>query len=150
MWDFLGRPNAESSNGYGNSSSPMPTGNGTSNFRCPGTTSTVATTHWYSFSTNRVPNGSGGYYDSLANCIPESALHDYTCSMATNLAVAHANQLKAKYIKIYTIGLGNNVNGTLMRNLATNSTMYYYAPTTNDLQAIFQRVAQEIKLRLVY
>ena len=150
MWEYLGRPTSESPTGYGASSQPWPTGNGTSSVKCGGPQSTSeATTHWYSFSTNRVPNGAS-YYDSLATCIPESALHDYTCNMASNLAIAHANQLKAKYIKIYTIGLGSNVNTSLMTTLATDPSMYYYAPTENELTAIFQRVAQEIKLRLVY
>jgi hypothetical protein len=125
--------------------SPMPTGPGTNSVRCPGSNQTLATMRWYIFDTDSVPG-----YRATATCIPDPALHDQVCNLATNLAVAHANELKAKYIKIYTIGLGSNVNTTLMRNLATDQSMYYYAPTSADLTALFQKVAQEIKLRLVY
>jgi hypothetical protein len=36
-----------------------------------------------------------------------------------------------------------------MRQIATSPQQDYNAPTSAELQAIFQRVAQEIKLRLV-
>ena len=92
---------------------PRPTGNGTCRGPLPLRRLAGPTTHWYVFSTNRVPNGAAAT-TSPATCIPEDHLHDHTCDMATNLALAHANELKAKYVKIYTIGLGNNVNTTSM------------------------------------
>ena len=136
----MGRPAVETWLGV----SPMPTGPGTNSVKCPGSTQTLATMRWYIFDTDSVPG-----YHPTSTCIPDPALHDKVCSLATNLAVTHANELKAKYIKIYTIGLGTNVNTTLMQTLATDPSMYYYAPTSGQLTAIFQRVAQEIKLRLV-
>jgi Mg-chelatase subunit ChlD len=131
---------------------PQPTGDGsTTRARCTvnGTTGNYYTTRWYIFDTDPVPNGSGGYYSPTANCIPESRLHDQICNLATNMALAHAATLKANHVKIYTIGLGPNVNTAFMRSLASNPTMYYYAPTPAQLTALFQQVANEIKLRLV-
>jgi uncharacterized protein YegL len=143
----LGRPAVETWLGL----DPLPTGNGTSSVRCSGPQSPLeTTTRWYIFDTSPVPSGGGGYYAPTANCIPDASIHDHVCNLATNLAVAHATSLKAKYIKIYTIGLGSNVNTTLMQTLATDASMYYYAPNSTQLTALFQRVAQEIKLRLVY
>ena len=136
----IGRPLAEQWFGV----SPTPTGPGTISVKCPGSNQTLPTMRWYIFDTDSVPG-----YHPTSTCIPDPALHDQTCNLATNLARAHASELKAKYIKIYTIGLGSNVNTTLMQALATDPSMYYYAPNSTQLTAIFQRVAQEIKLRLV-
>jgi hypothetical protein len=145
-WTDFGRVNSETPYGL----DPRSTGTGTGNVKCSWNTQAVRTTRWYIFDTNPVPNGSGGNYAATASCIPQAALHDHICNLATNMALAHANELKAKYVKVYTIGLGSNVNATLMRSLATDPSMYYYAPGNADLTALFQKVAQEIKLRLVY
>jgi Flp pilus assembly protein TadG len=141
----LGRPNVEQWMNL----SPRNTGNGINSVRCFNQDHPEQTTRWYIFNTNPVPDRYGDYYPPTANCIPDPDLHDHICTLATDMAMAHATELKAKYIKIYTIGLGSNVNETLMRRLATDESMYYHAPTEEDLQAIFQKVAQEIKLRLV-
>jgi len=129
---------------------PRPTGDGSSTrVPCPGISGRSYTTRWYSFITNPVPNGSGGYYPATQSCISEPDLHDHICTMASSLALQHAAELKAKHIKIYTIGLGSHVNTSFMQSLASSPTMYYYAPSTTALQALFQQVANEIKLRLV-
>jgi hypothetical protein len=148
-WGDFGRMTSETSYGI----DPTSTGPGTGNVRCSWRVqqhlAAIPTTRWYIFDTSPVPNGGTGFYAPTASCIDLAPMHDHFCNLATNMAVTHANELKAKYVKIYTIGLGTNVNATLMRALATDPSMYYYAPTANELQAIFQRVAQEIKLRLV-
>jgi len=44
--------------------------------------------------------------------------------------------------KIFTIGLGNNVNGVMLQNIATmTGADYYFAPTGGDLDAIFEQIA---------
>jgi uncharacterized protein YegL len=120
-----------------------PTGDGTATqIRCTTNGSLQYTTRWYIFNTMPVPG-----YDSTATCIPSRPLGTQFCYIANQLAINHAAELKAKNIIIYTIGLGN-VDETFMRAIA-NPNLYYHAPTSSELQAIFQRVAQEIKLRLV-
>jgi Flp pilus assembly protein TadG len=119
------------------------TGDGsTTRVRCPGSSNNY-TTRWYIFDTMPVPG-----YSATATCIPTSALGRQFCYIANQLAINHAAELKAKHIKIYTIGLGH-VDASFMQTLASNSTMYYYAPTGAQLTALFQQVANEIKLRLV-
>jgi Flp pilus assembly protein TadG len=148
-WTDFGRMTSETPYGI----DPTSTGPGTGNVRCPWRTvqqGAIPTTRWYIFDTSPVPNGGSGFYAPTESCIELPDMHDHFCNLATSLAIAHANELKAKHIKIYTIGLGSNVNTALMQALATDPSMYYYAPTPNELQTIFQRVAQEIKLRLVY
>jgi len=48
-------------------------------------------------------------------------------------------------IRIYTIGLGNDVDANLLSSIA-NATggKYYFAPTSADLQAIYPEISQEI------
>ena len=42
---------------------------------------------------------------------------------------------------IFTIGLGANVNAAFMQGLATDPGKYYYAPTAQQLEGIFQAIA---------
>jgi ornithine carbamoyltransferase len=72
------------------------------------------------------------------------------CSAASDLATLHAQELKAKGIKIYVIGLGssNEIDAAYLQSLSSGAGFTYIAPTPADLDAIFNKVAKEIKLRL--
>jgi hypothetical protein len=65
------------------------------------------------------------------------------------MAIDHAQELKDKNIKIFTIGLGNGVDQAFLAQIASGPTYEYYAPTSDQLEAIFKQIAKEIKLRLV-
>ncbi len=52
-----------------------------------------------------------------------------------------ATNAKADGITIYTIGLGQNVNATLLETIATAPDLYYFAPSTADLEAIYAQIA---------
>jgi Flp pilus assembly protein TadG len=119
-----------------------PTGDGVASIRCQGSNQTRYTTRWYIFDTMPVPG-----YTATATCIPTRNLAAQFCYIANQLAINHAADLKAKNIVIYTIGLGD-VDETFMRAIA-NPNLYYHAPTSADLQAIFRQVARDITLRLV-
>lgn len=120
-----------------------PTGDGTTNrIRCTTNGALTYTTRWYVFDALPVPG-----YAATANCIPVRALGSQFCYIANQLALNHATDLKNKNVVIYTIGLGN-VDAAFMGAIASPN-LYYHAPTAADLEAIFQQVAQEIKLRLV-
>jgi hypothetical protein len=106
------------------------------------------TTRWYLFDTRPV----SGYTSTYTN-IPESRFNGYngyTCTTARDLATQHAQELKNKYIKIYVIGLGSSseVDEAYLRSLSSGTGFTYIAPTAADLQAIFNKVAKDIKLRL--
>ena len=109
----------------------QPTGNGTSN-----------TTKWHVFIDRPVP----GY--SPNDNIPEDKLKNYVIDTARQMAIDHAQELKNKYIKIYTIGLGS-VDTSLLGAIASGKDFENYTPTSDQLEAIFQAIAKEIKLRLV-
>ena len=72
-------------------------------------------------------------------------------NVARQKAIHHAQELKDKNIKIYTIGLGDDdqINRTFLSQIATGPAFEYYAPNSAELQAIFNAVAKDIKLRLV-
>ncbi|MCB9009957.1 MAG: VWA domain-containing protein [Ardenticatenaceae bacterium] len=55
--------------------------------------------------------------------------------------LAQAAATKAAGIKIYTIGLGSDVNGSLLQAIATSAGQYYPAPSTSDLNQIYQEIA---------
>jgi Mg-chelatase subunit ChlD len=45
---------------------------------------------------------------------------------------------------IFTIGLGEEVDGDLLSDVATRPDWYFYAPDTSDLQGIYEQIAYEI------
>ena len=102
------------------------------------------TTRWYIFNTIPV----SGYGPTACN-IPARALGNHLCATADNLALQHAAELKNKHIIIYTIGLGDGADAAFMRAVASGPSLYYHSPNSSQLTAVFQQVAQEIKLRLV-
>jgi Flp pilus assembly protein TadG len=107
------------------------------------TTCSWPNTMWNIFLTFPVP----GYPSPYCN-IPNSVLQSYVVNTARQLAVNHAQELKDKGIQIYIIGLGS-VDRTFLGKIASGSAFEYYAPTSDQLEAIFNAIAKEIKLRLV-
>jgi hypothetical protein len=102
------------------------------------------TTRWNVFDTYPVP----GYAPDAYN-LPDDLLHDRVCILAENLARLHAQELKDAGVVIFVIGLGTKINNAFLEAVATSPQQVYLAPTSADLQALFQKVAQDIKLRLV-
>jgi Ca-activated chloride channel homolog len=60
-------------------------------------------------------------------------------------ARAAANAARAQDIRVITIGLGGNADEDLLRSIASTETDYYFAPTSADLQAIYQGIAGDIR-----
>ncbi|MCB8943691.1 MAG: DUF11 domain-containing protein [Ardenticatenaceae bacterium] len=59
--------------------------------------------------------------------------------------LAEANAAKAAGITIYTIGLGADVDGDLLQQVASSPAQFYLAPTTADLDTIYQQIANIIR-----
>jgi Flp pilus assembly protein TadG len=129
---------------------PLPTGTGLNSNCCRGFSCWNPTTKWYIFETRPV----SGYAAEYCN-IPESFFtgpNGYPCSTARAMALKSAQDLKAQGVLIYVIGLGssNEIDVPFLQSLSSGSGFTYIAPTSSQLQAIFQAVAKDIKLRLVY
>jgi Mg-chelatase subunit ChlD len=61
-----------------------------------------------------------------------------------------ANQAQDRNIVVYTIGLGDSADHSLLRAVADRTGgVYYFAPDPDRLDAIFQQIADQIFLRLV-
>ncbi|HYM80297.1 MAG TPA: vWA domain-containing protein [Candidatus Limnocylindria bacterium] len=104
----------------------------------------MVTTKWQIFNTRPVP----GYAPDACD-IPDPDLGSHICNLAATMAIEHAQELKDKGIIFYSIGLGTRINSNFLEALASSPAQVFMAPTSDELQAIFQRVAQDIKLRLV-
>ena len=59
--------------------------------------------------------------------------------------LAEANATKSQGITIYTIGLGSNVNASLLREIATSASHYYFSPSTTQLTEIYERIAGTLR-----
>jgi azurin len=104
----------------------------------------VVTTRWYALDSYPI----AGYAPDAYN-IPDTKLHDQMCFMASTLAIKHAQELKDAGVSVYVIALGTELNQTFLDAIASSPDQVYVAPTSQDLQAMFVKLAQGIKLRLV-
>ena len=147
VYGYMGYTNSE--NLYSTSTlPPTPTGDGNPTSgnpktSCSGAGGRYLNTKWYVFSDPKY-----GLSNPLQCGKPDSILAPYICNTARQMAIDHAQELKDKYIKIYIIGLGD-VDKTVLGQIASGPTYEYYAPTSADLEAIFKKIAKEIKLRLI-
>ena len=101
-------------------------------------------TRWYAFDDAPVP----GYAVDACHIPPATTLASWLCAQASSRALAHAQELKNEGVIVFAIGLGTT-NPAFLQQLATSPDLVYYTPTSDQLQSIFQRIAMEIKLRLV-
>jgi hypothetical protein len=63
------------------------------------------------------------------------------------MAIDHAAALKAQGIEIYTIGLGD-VDQTYLETISSGPKFAYYTSDPNELEGIFQTIANILKLVL--
>lgn len=59
-------------------------------------------------------------------------------------ALESAELARGDGISIYTIGLGKNIDVDLLKRLATTTAEAYFAPSTSDLNDIYQQIATKI------
>ena len=64
------------------------------------------------------------------------------------MAIDHAQELKDTGIKVYSIGLGG-VDQQFLSAVASGPAFEYYTPDSSDLKNLFQKIATNIKLRLI-
>jgi len=56
-----------------------------------------------------------------------------------------ATATKSLGITVFTIGLGQDVNGPLLQQIASSPSHYYFAPSTAELIDIYERIAGAIR-----
>jgi Flp pilus assembly protein TadG/uncharacterized protein YegL len=125
----------------------LPTGNGISPANgCKAVTDAGFSVRWNILDTHPfsgyvpdacgLPSGSG------------SALGAHLSLLNRTLAIENAQDLKDKRITIFTIGLGD-VDRDFLGKIASGPDLAFYTPTSAELDVLFQKVAQSIRLRLV-
>ena len=55
-----------------------------------------------------------------------------------------ADRLKAMNVIVFTIGLGSDVDPVLLQLLASRPNLYFFAPGTDQLTAVYQKIARAI------
>ena len=154
MYSQMGYPGNES---WYNTSTlgPDPTGDG----RTTGTTlcrtggrnpAGYINTRWGSFSTYPVPGMGAEAYPAYCSISGTrlNGRNGYICATARQMAIDHAGALKARWVKIYAIGLGN-ADSAFLSTVASGSDYVSIAPDSSELESIFRKIAKDIKLRLV-
>jgi Mg-chelatase subunit ChlD len=63
---------------------------------------------------------------------------------------AAANAAKAAGMLVYTIGLGQDVDHLLLRDIASKPEWYFFAPDTGDLAEIYGQIAYRIPCRTMW
>ena len=89
-----------------------------------------------------------GYGDEHCS-IPISSMVQYVEDQSKQMALDHAQELKDNGVKIYTIGLGTSLDEQLLKDMSSGEAFYHPAPTSAQLQELFQSIAKNIKLRLI-
>lgn len=71
---------------------------------------------------------------------------------AESLALKEAIEIKKDNVTIYVIGLGDKINESFLRQVASEEENYFFAPTADDLKNIYKRISssicQEIPVRI--
>lgn len=84
----------------------------------------------------------------LESSTERGAIRTYVEEVTKQMALDHAQEIKDKGIKIYTIGLGS-VDQAFLGQIASGPAFEYYTPNSSELKDLFQKIATNIKLRLV-
>jgi Flp pilus assembly protein TadG len=98
------------------------------------------------------PYTTAGYCDiPQGNPGPRTTLATYVHNVAEQMALDNAAPLKARGVKVYTIGLQGDggIDTTFLSNLSSGSNYAFVAPNSSQLSAIFAVIAKDITLQLV-
>ncbi len=82
--------------------------------------------------------------DGVANR-PLDPMNPKNTKYAEEYAGGQSDAIRAAGIDLYVIGLGKDLNDELLRNrIATNPLYYFNAPTTEDLQMVYKKIAEGV------
>ncbi|MEK7669422.1 MAG: vWA domain-containing protein [Patescibacteria group bacterium] len=63
---------------------------------------------------------------------------------AEGLATKEAVDIKNDGLVIYVIGLGNKINESFLKDIASETNNYFFAPTTANLETIYKNISSDI------
>jgi hypothetical protein len=98
---------------------------------------------------NRWPGGANAECHQDPDLWPDES-GDENEDKARDCVIYYADQAKSKGVAIFTIGLGMSVDGPLLQAVAeTTGGDYFHAQRADELNAVFDEIANRIFLRLV-
>jgi Mg-chelatase subunit ChlD len=80
----------------------------------------------------------------LTDGVPTIPLKSGVKDYPKTYAIEAAQSARESGISVYTIGLGKDVDIDLLRKLATSTEEAYFAPTTKELNSIYNQIATKI------
>ena len=80
----------------------------------------------------------------LTDGVPNLPIKTGVANYPETYALESAKLARQDGISIYTIGLGKDVNKNLLKMLATTTAETYFAPSTTDLESIYNQIAIKI------
>lgn len=63
---------------------------------------------------------------------------------AEALAIKESTGAKKEGLIVYAIGLGDKVNESFLKTLASEESNYFFAPTSSDLESVYQSISSDI------
>lgn len=63
---------------------------------------------------------------------------------AENMAVTESSDAKQDGLSIYTIGLGNDINESFLKTVASGNADYFFAPSASNLETIYKNISSDI------
>jgi Mg-chelatase subunit ChlD len=75
---------------------------------------------------------------------PKGGTEEDDIKYAEELAMKESSDIKKDGLVIYTIGLGNEINESFLKNIASGENNYFFAPTTANLEAIYENISSDI------
>ena len=89
--------------------------------------------------------------DGLVNVDREDIIYpgEYR-TPAMNYVREEADVAEAMGVIIYTIGLGNEIDEDLLKDIVRNGGHYYNAPSAEDLEHIYEMIALDLLFQVQY
>ncbi len=82
--------------------------------------------------------------DGVANR-PLDPTNPKNTKYAEEYAVGQSEAIRTAGVELYVVGLGKDLNDTLLRNsIATDPEHYFNAPTAEDLQTVYKKIAEGV------
>jgi len=75
---------------------------------------------------------------------PQGSTEEDDIKYAENLALKEALNAKKDGLIIYTIGLGEQINKFFLKQIASEESDYFFAPTATDLETIYKNISYDI------
>jgi len=103
-----------------------------------------------------IPNYSTSLYDAMIQAISDTSLRSgrkaviaMTDGKDNNSSHTEAdviNEAVSSGVLVFTVGLGDSIDATVLENIAAQTGgVYYEAPTSQDLQAIYEAISSVLK-----